>query len=159
MSEKKFLDNPVLDTEVELRKIIGLGGYRFYKTVILTSALADVPVSILSAENIEQIVKALGLSGAYVEGFSANVNGAVAWGTVATVKIRDTADTPNDLVTLAVAGLTANAFLNENTAANVTLEDEYERGDLIADQKGIEVVGNATGTGSDLVVRVWGRIA
>lgn len=155
MSEKKFMDNVVLDAEVEFRKLVGLAGYRFAKTVTLTSAAADVAIEILSKANIEQIIAALGLSGAVIEGFKMNVNGGTPWATVVNVKLKDGAD--NDLVTVAVAGLTANAFLVETTA-NVTLEDEYERGDVIPDQEGIKVVADQVGTGSDLVVQVWGRI-
>lgn len=155
-NDNKYLNNPILDTEVEIRKVIN-SGYRFYKKVVLESAKSGTPVEILTASVVEELTKALGFSGLYVEGFKFNVAGSTAWAGMTDVKIKDTADTPNTLVTIAQAQLGADAYVNEN--GTVTLSDDYKKGAIIANKKGLQVVADSDASaGDDLVVQVWGRI-
>jgi hypothetical protein len=158
MSEKKFMDNPVLDGEIEIRKLAN-SGYRFYKKATIKALSADVPVSILLKDSVIELAKSLGLSGAKIEGFKIANVGAVAWvGVGLVLNIQDTAGTPNSLVAVPVASLGANAFVNENTAG-ITLSALYKQSNVIPDQEGIQVSASIPGTaGSDLVVQVWGRI-
>ncbi len=121
----------------------------FSRTVTLTSAAAATAVSIIADSEVPA-----GFT-PYILNFRAQVNGGTPWATTATVKIQDTAGTPVDFVTFAVAGLTANAYLVDNTA-NVTLGTAYSLNTGGTAGKGLRVVGNANGTGSNLVVTVVG---
>ena len=61
-------------------------------------------------------------------------------------------------MTYAVAGMTANALLGL-TSANVTVAPAISLGTGFTAAKGLQIVGNANGTGSDFVVTVVGYIA
>ncbi len=93
----------------------------------------------------------------YITGFHAKVNGATLWATTATVKIQDTNSSAVDFVTMAVAALTANAFVGPTTT-NVTAEPAFSLGTGGTAAKGLQIKGNANGTGSNLVVTVTGFI-
>ncbi len=123
----------------------------FFRTATITSAAAATPVSLLSDLVVPDGKKV------YLEGFIAKVNGATLWATTANVKIQDTNGTPVDFVTMLVAALTGNATVVPGTA-NVTLENAYALGTGGTLSKGLQLLGNANGTGSDLVVSVWGVI-
>lgn len=124
----------------------------FHVTGTITSAAAATAVNIIPASAIPAGKKI------YVQGFVAKVDGATEWATTATVKIQDTNGTAVDYVTFAVAAMTANAKLVPGTA-NVTLEDAYCEGSGGTAEKGLQLKGNANGTGSDFKVTVWGVIA
>lgn len=130
-----------------------LAGIPFKRTVTLTSAAAATAVTIIPDSLV------YGGKKVYIEKAYANVNGSTAWGTTATVAIQDTAGSPVAGITYAVAGLTANATLQESAAANVTLGTAVSQGAGFTASKGIVVKGNANGTGSDLIVTVYGFIA
>ena len=127
------------------------GRYAFTRTATLTSAAAAAGVLIIADAEVPAGKKV------YVTSFYANVAGAAAWATTATVKIQDTG-TPVDFVTFAVAGMTANAKLYMNTA-NVTDEVARIRMTGGTAAKGLRVIGNANGTGSNFIVTVIGYIA
>ena len=63
----------------------------------------------------------------------------------------------NDLVTIAVAAMTSNTFIDDGSA-NVTKEARYRLGTGGASDAGLQISCNANGTGSDLVVTLSGSI-
>lgn len=119
----------------------------FVRTATITSAAAATAVSLIAdAEVPEGYVP-------FVVDFNARVNGATLWATTANVKIQDTSAV--DFVTMAVAALTGNARVYKSTA-NVTVENAMSLGTGGTAAKGLQLKGDANGTGSDLVVTVIG---
>jgi hypothetical protein len=128
-------------------------GIPFRKTVKLTSAAAETPVSIISDAAV-----GTGKS-VYITGFYANVNGAVAWsGTGNNVIVRDRAGTPVAGITLPDSILTADAQLMFGSTG-VVLGDGIKDGTGMTPAEGIEIVGDgAFSAGSDLIVTIVGFI-
>ncbi len=126
-----------------------LGDRAFSRTCTITSAAGATAIHCLAAADVPSNVAP------YVTEMIAKVNGSTAYGTIANCYLKDTASSPVTLVTMAAAALTANAVLGLNTA-NVTLADPVALGTGATLAKGIDLVCNATGTGSDLVVTVVG---
>ena len=127
-------------------------GTWFKKTVTLTSEAAATAVSLLSDEDV-------GTGTAFIMGAFVKVNGAVAWtdDTATKVTVQDTEDVAG--LTIAKAGLTANAFLTIGTA-NITVGDPIALGAGFTATKGIEVVADAVfAAGSDLEVTIVGYVA
>lgn len=118
----------------------------------LTSAAAATAVVLLPDARVGPNRKA------YLRGGLMRVNGATVWATTANVKIQDTNGTPVDFTTTLVALLTANARVDLSPKANHTLEDAYNLNTGTTLGKGLQVKGDANGTGSDLFVRIWGVI-
>jgi hypothetical protein len=127
-------------------------GTPFKATATLTSAAAATPVTLLADSAVPAGKKV------YITGFFAKVNGATAWGTTANCYVKDSASSPVTAITMAVAALTANAFVTVNTA-NITIADPVALNTGLTAAKGLTISGNANGTGSDLVVTVTGFIA
>lgn len=152
-----FLDNTILDARVEIGKMIGLKGYDFRIKRTLLSASADVPVDLLTKETVQSVLRAIGENGRGVilDGFIMAVTGGDGAVDLGDLVIQDTA--ANALVTLAAAGLTANAYKNENSSG-LTLTQAYRLKERIADLEGLQVTGSSTGGNDDVVVEVWGRI-
>jgi hypothetical protein len=123
----------------------------FHRTATITSAACATAVNILTAATVPAGKKV------YLQGFIAKVDGGTNWATTATVKIQDTNGTPVDFVTMAVAALTGNAVVTTGTT-NITAEDAFSEGSGGTAAKGLQLKGNANGTGSDLKVTVWGVI-
>lgn len=123
----------------------------FHRTATLTSAAAATAVNLLLDAHVPTGQKA------YLQGFLVRVNGATGWGTTATVKIQDTNGTPVDFVTITVAALT-NAARVGPWSSHVTLETAFASGTGGTAVKGLRVKGDANGTGSDIIVSVWGVI-
>lgn len=121
----------------------------FHRKCTLTSAAAATPVNCLADVDVPD-----GQS-AYLMGFHAKVNGGVLWAVTATCVIEDTSG--NDFVTLPVAVLAANAFIDPGTAL-VVAEARYALSTGSADSKGLQISCDANGTGSDLVVTLYGVI-
>lgn len=121
----------------------------FSVTATITSGAAATAVSLI-ADSAVPTGKTC-----YVTGFIGRVNGTTQWGTTATVKIQDTNGTPVDFVTMAVAALTSQARVYPGTA-NVTTENAMANGTGGTVNKGLQIKGNANGTGSDLIVTVTG---
>jgi hypothetical protein len=71
--------------------------------------------------------------------------------------VQDTAGTPVVGATVAVAGLVGNAMLDEGNT-NVTLAAPIADGVGFTTAKGLDIAGNANGTGSNLLVTVFGCI-
>lgn len=121
----------------------------FFKTCTITSAAAATPVNCLSAADVPAALSAkLGKWHLYI-------NGATPWATTATCVIEDTAGT--DLVSIAVAAMTANAFVGDHSA-NVTPAAAYRLGTGGAVDLGLQISCNANGTGSDAVFVLMGTV-
>lgn len=129
----------------------GNGSQAFSVSGTLTSAAAGTAVHLIADALVGAAKKC------YIAGFRAKVNGATPWATTATVSIQDTAGSPVSFVDIAVAAMTANALIIE-PSSNITLNDPFILGTGGTAAKGIDVKGNANGTGSDLVVTIWGVI-
>lgn len=123
----------------------------FHSTAILSSAAAATAVNLVANASLS------GSQKLYVTGFIVRVNGATAWATVATVKLQDTNGTPIDFITIAAAGLTANATLVLGSG-NVTIEAAVALGSGGNLLRGLQVKGDVNGTGSDLYVTAFGYI-
>lgn len=126
-------------------------GIPFVATATITSAAAATAVEIVPDSAVPAGKKI------YVTGFHAKVNGATEWATTATVKIQDTNGTPVEFATMAVAALTANALVFPMTS-NITPAAAFTLGTGGTVAKGLVLKGDANGTGSDLVVTVYGFI-
>lgn len=129
-------------------KITGLGGRFFKKTVTLTSAAATTPAVILADADLDEGEKA------YVLGVIAHVDGSTAWETVTKVTLQDTASVKG--AEIAAGDLTDGATL---TLGDLDLEAPIAKGEGFTAEKGLQIVGDAAGTGSDLVVTVYGIVA
>lgn len=127
-------------------------GTPFKATATLTSAAAATPVTLLADSAVGAGKKV------YITGFFAKVNGATVWATTANVYVKDNAGSPVTAITMAVAALTANAFVGLTTT-NITVADPVALNTGLTAAKGLQLVANANGTGSDLVVTVTGFIA
>ena len=132
--------------------VTSLSGIPFKKTATLKSAAAATPVHILTAAEVGAGKKA------YVHSMFASVDGATKWATTATVALQDTAASPVAGATIAVAGLTANAQLMIPDT-NITLAAPIADGAGFTTAKGLDIVADANGTGSDLIVTIFGYIA
>lgn len=121
----------------------------FCETVTITSAAAATAVTILSDARVGPGRKV------YLTGFLSKVHGSTVWATTATVTVQDSSAVA--FITVAVAAMTANAVIG-NLTANVTLGDAYVLGSGGTAGKGLQVVGDANGTGSDYVLTVHGVI-
>ena len=123
----------------------------FHVTATLTSAAAATAVNLLPAASVRADKKV------YVTGFTAFVNGATDWATTATVKIQDTHTTPVDFITLDATALDGNE-IHHLGSDSVTVEAAVKSGTGGTADKGLQVKGDANGTGSNLIVTVWGFI-
>ncbi|HUM85032.1 MAG TPA: hypothetical protein PLN48_14900, partial [Lachnospiraceae bacterium] len=152
----KFEKAEIVATDVATLQAVvvanaALGGRFFKKTAKLTSAAAKTPVHLLTDAEVGSGKKA------YVSKIYFSVDGETDWATTATVTLQDTATSPVVGATVAVAGLTANAMIDEGNT-NVTLAAPIADGAGFTAAKGLDIVGNANGTGSDLIVTVFGCI-
>lgn len=123
----------------------------FHETVTLTSAAAGTAVNILPDARVGAGRKV------YLQGYISRVNGATNWATTTSIKIQDTSAV--DFITIAVAAGTTNGNIRTVPGtASVTLEDSFANGSGGTAAKGLQVKGNANGTGSDMLITVWGVI-
>ncbi len=125
-------------------------GQPFDINVQLTSAAAATPVILIPDSYLLPTQKV------YVSEIMVQVSGGTLWATVANVFLQDTAATITH-ATIPVAGLTANAVLIMG-AAGITLGAAILAGTGGTAGKGLQVAGNANGTGSTLNVRIIGQI-
>lgn len=128
-------------------------GIPFRKTVKLTAAGAETPVSIIADDDV-----GVGKS-VYITSMYANVNGSTAWsGTGDNVIIRDRATTPVAAITLPDSILIDSAQLMFGSTG-VVLGDGIKDGTGMTPTKGIEIVGDGEfSDGSDLIVTICGFI-
>lgn len=126
----------------------------FNVSATLTSATAATAIQLLA--DLASLSPALAARQVFLEGFLARVDGGTAWTTTTAVTIQDSAGTPNSLVTIPVANLTANATLGPWTSG-ITLQPTFVRGVGCAAGKGLKIVGDVNaGAGSNLIVQAWG---
>lgn len=116
----------------------------------ITSAAAATAVNILPDARVGPARKV------YLTGGLMRVNGATGWGTTANVKLQDTNSSAVDFITVLVALLTNAARVDFQPKANITLEDAFSLNTGGTLGKGLQLKGDANGTGSDLYVRCWG---
>lgn len=124
----------------------------FNVTGVLTAAAAATPV-VLLADSLVPAGKKV-----YITGILVVVSNSTAWtdSSGTGVVIEDTAGA--DAVTIAKAGLTANAVLDIATA-NITLTDAVKKQTGLGTAKGIQVKADSDfDAGSDLLVNVFGVI-
>lgn len=123
----------------------------FYETVTLTSAAAATAVNIVPDARVGTGRKA------YPMGYVSRVDGATNWATTASIKIQDTSAV--DFFTITVNAATTNGNIETVPGmSNIAMDDAFAEGAGGTSGKGIQVVGNANGTGSDMKVTVWGII-
>lgn len=123
----------------------------FYATATLTSAAGATAVSLLPDSSVPSNRKVV------VTGFVGKVNGATNWATTAHVYIQDTAASPVKFFDMAVAALTGNAEVRPGTS-NVSSQAAYTTSPGGTAGKGLNLVADANGTGSNLVVAVHGYL-
>lgn len=121
-----------------------------FATFSITSAAAATAVNIIPDSAIPAGKKF------YLTEFTGKVNGATAWATTATVKIQDTNGTAVDHVTIPVASMTANAVVDRSST--VTKENAFSMATGGTAGKGVQIKGNANGTGSTFVGWIQGVI-
>lgn len=121
----------------------------FYRTCTITSAAAADPVDCLAAADVPNGKTA------YLTHWHAKVNGATEWATTTACVLEDHSGT--DLLSFAVAALTANVFLADGSA-NVTAAAPYALGTGATAGDGLRLDCDQNGTGSDLVVTIQGVI-
>lgn len=125
----------------------------FYETATITSAAAATPVNIIPDARVGTGRKV------YLQGYVTKVDGATNWATTGNLKIQDTNGTPVDFVTITVNAATTNGNVETVVGmSNVAMEDAYSEGSGGTAGKGLQVVGDANGTGSDMKFTVWGLI-
>lgn len=113
-----------------------------FETFTLTSAAAATAVSVIPEARVGAGRKI------YLLDFGAKVNGGTEWGTTANVKIQDTNSSAVDFVTILQASLTANAELGKFTSGVGEAAMLLGTGGTAG--KGLQVKGDANGTGSSL---------
>ena len=123
----------------------------FLVTGTLTSAAAATAVTLLADGNVPAGKKV------YVTGVNAKVNGATAWATTAEIDIADSNGAPVKFFALDASDLTGNAEVRAGSVG-VTAQAAFSLAQGGTAAKGLVVKGDANGTGSDLVVTVWGYI-
>lgn len=145
----EIVSSDVATLEAVVTANAALGGRFFKKTATLTSAAAATPVHVLTAAEVGAGKKA------YVSQVFFSVDGGTNWGTTATISVQDTAASPVVGCTVATSALTGNAMVQLSDA---TLLAPIADGAGFTTAKGIDIVGDANGTGSNLLVTVFGCI-
>ncbi len=123
----------------------------FTRTCTLTSAAAATPVTCLADADVPA-GKAV-----HLMGWHAKVNGATAWATVATCTVNDTGGGATLFFTMAVAALIGNAFVGD-WSSNITQAAAYSLNSGGVNAKGLKLLCDTNGTGSDLVMTIFGTI-
>lgn len=118
------------------------------RTCTITSAAAATPVTCLSDG-------AVGTKSAYLMGWRLKVNGATAWGTTTTCSIKDSLAVAFSDVPVSLLG--GNSLVDAS-ASGVTHSAAYSLNQGSTASRGLVVVCDADGTGSDLVVTMFGSI-
>lgn len=141
---------PTASTDAATKGYVDALEIFFTRTCTITSAAAATPVTCLSDG-------AVGSKTAYLMGWRAVVNGATAWATTATCSIKDSSGLAVPFVDVPVAALTGNAFVADHTAG-LTQSAAYALNQGSTPSRGLVLVCDANGTGSDLVVTMYGSI-
>lgn len=131
--------------------IAGIHGRFVQNTVTITSAAVETAVDIFTDDEIGAGYKFHPL------GYIAKVDGATDWATTTEVKVQDTNGTPVVLVTLDASTLDGNE-VHGPWSDSATLGDAFTEGTGATAGKGVRIVGDANGTGSDLKFTLWGIV-
>jgi len=134
--------------ELSIAAITAEAGIPFKATATLTSTAGATEVVLLADAKVPAEKKV------YLHSIFASVDGETEWTGVIEVLVKDSADVEG--ASFAVADLIANANL---TIADATLADPIAQGAGFTAEKGLEIVADANGTGSNLIVTVFGYIA
>jgi len=134
--------------ELSIAAITAEAGIPFKATATLTSIAGATEVVLLADAKVAAGKKV------YIHSIFASVDGETEWATATEVLVKDSADVEG--ASFAVGDLIANANL---TIADATLADPIAQGAGFTAEKGLEIVADANGTGSDLIVTVFGYIA
>lgn len=121
----------------------------FTRTCTITSAAAATPVTCLADA-------AVGSKTAYLMGWRAVVNGATAWATTTSCSIKDSSGLAVPFIEVPVSLLGGNAYVVDSAA--VTHSAAYSLNQGSTPSRGLVLVCDADGTGSDLVVTMYGSI-
>lgn len=124
----------------------------FHETATLTSAAAATAVNVIPDARVGAGRKV------YVMGWVAKVSGATNWATTATLTIEDTAAVAFSTVTVNAATTNGNVVSGPFSSSNVVLNGPMAIGTGGTAAKGVQIKGDANGTGSDWIVSVWGVI-
>lgn len=132
----------------------------FYETVTLNSAVATTPVNIIPDARVGEGRRV------FLMGGVASVNGATAWGGGTTAVAIEGTDGTDFVVFAGTIGTTlaanqARFFTTDNvdnTGNTARTLAAFDLGSGGTPGRGLQVVGDATGNGSPLVVTVWGII-
>ncbi len=116
-------------------------------TATLTSAAAATAVNLVPATAVPAGKKI------YVTNYTAYVSGGTDWATTANVKLQDTNSSAVDFVTLTASALDGNE-VHGPFSDSATLEAAFKSGTGGTAGKGLQVKGDANGTGSSLIVNV-----
>ena len=143
-----ILPNTLVAAQAAVDEITEHAGIPFMATATLESNAADVAVELLEDAAVPTGKKV------YIHQIIATVDGATEWGTVTKVTVQDSSAVGG--AEFAVADLEANAVL---TLGDATLLAPIAKHAGFTAKKGIEVVADKAGTGSDLIVTVYGYIA
>lgn len=119
------------------------------RTCTITSAAAATPVTCLSDGSV-------GTKTAYLMGWRALVNGGTAWGTTTSCSIKDSSGLAIPFIEVPVSLLGSNAYVVDS--ASVTHSAAYSLNQGSTPSRGLVLVCDADGTGSDLVVTMYGSI-
>lgn len=144
----KLVPASLVDIQAEVTAITAEAGIPFKATATLTSAAGATEVVLLADAKVPAGKKV------YLHSIFASVDGATEWATATKVSIKDSSDVEG--ASFAVSDLIANANL---TIADATLLDPVAQGAGFTAAKGLEIVADANGTGSNLIVTVFGYIA
>lgn len=128
----------------------GSGGGGVSATGTLTSAAAATPVIIIADATVGAGKKI------YLQSFWITVNGGTDWATTSTLSIQDTSGV--EFAQIPIAALTGNAQQMLAPSVGFTFRSPFLLGTGGTTGKGIQVVGNANGTGSDAVITIWGNV-
>lgn len=134
--------------EASIAAITAEAGIPFKATATLKSTTGATEVVLLADAKVPAGKKV------YLHSIFASVDGTTEWAAVTKVSVKDSADVEG--ASFAVGDLIANANL---TIADATLADPIAQGVGFTAEKGLEIVADANGTGSDLIVTVFGYIA
>ncbi len=121
----------------------------FTRTCTITSAAAATPVTCLSDGSV-------GTKTAYLMGWRAVVNGATAWGTTTSCSIKDSSGLAVPFIEVPVSLLGGNAYVVDSASVNHSAAYSLNVGSTPS--RGLVLVCDADGTGSDLVVTMYGSV-
>ena len=126
-------------------------GMPFQVTTKITSAAAATAVTLIPDACVPSGMKV------YITNIYGKVNGSTLWATTATVTVQDTASSPVQAAQFAVANMTSQALIAFG-ATGMTVSTPISIGSGLTAGKGVQMIGDVNGTGSDFYVTITGYI-